>query len=137
MATTDLTSGSSAFWEATEKIVVNRIDLAGIATADVVQAVDVPAGWMVTCVRTKVVTKPSSSTCICDIGDATDPNGWDDTVDFYVTAGTMTSSSASDAYYVTGKIFTAANTIDLTMTANASPIVSGVVDIMVSMVKLY
>jgi hypothetical protein len=98
----------------------NQLDFSDVpvAAADVVQALVIPANTMVIDVLTRVVTAEGAA-CTADVGDGTDPNGFDDAIDLNATAGITTQSAAgTDAYATTaskGKVYTAADTLDLTM----------------------
>lgn len=137
MATTDLTSGTAAFWESKGIILANTVDLTGIATGGVVQALDIPAGWMVTDVWCKVVTA-MGLTATATVGDGDGANSWDASVNFNATAGTLTHSApGTDAYATTGKIYAAADTIDLTCTIAAGPATTGSMTVYAKAYKLY
>jgi len=82
--------------------------------ADVVQALKVGIGMVVTKVTLKIDTA-EGGTSTNDIGDGDDPNGYDDAVDFNAAANTITRSlEATDALGV-GKYYAAADTIDITL----------------------
>ena len=83
-----------------------------VDASDVVQALKVGVGMLVTDVWVKVDTA-EGGTSTNDIGDGTDPNGFDDAVNFNAAAGTVTKSlEATDAYGV-GRYYGAADTIDI------------------------
>ena len=94
----------------------NTLDFSAtnVSSADVVEAIKVGIGMLVTRVSL-IVTTAEGGTATCDIGDGTDPNGFDDSVNLNDTANTVTRSlEATDAYGV-GKNYLAADTIDLTI----------------------
>jgi hypothetical protein len=105
-------------------VLKNTIDFSEVnsGASDVVQVLAVPAGTMVVDVITKVVT-PEGGTLTATVGDGSGASSWDGAVDLNAVAGTYTQSAAgTDAYATTaakGKIYSSADTIDLTMSANA------------------
>jgi len=106
-------------------VLSNRIDFSEVNTAasDVVQALTIPAGTMVIDVMTKLITA-EGGVLTAEVGDGDDPNGWDASVDLNTTVGTLTKSvegtDARKAANATGYYYSAADTIDLTMSANAA-----------------
>lgn len=132
MATLYLAGSAAIQWDAMDTIGVikNRINFAtnNAASSDVVQALNIPAGVGVLNVFTKVVT-PVGATCTATVGDGTDPDGWDASTNLNASAGTVVQGAVgTDAYAVAnvGKVYTAADTIDLVM-ANAAT--AGAVDV--------
>ena len=91
----------------------NALDFSAtnVAGSDVVQAVKIPAGAIVLDVWLRVGTV-EDSTATLDIGDATDPNGWDAAVDAEALALTI-----GDGAYAGGKYYSAADTIDIVPSA--------------------
>ena len=86
-----------------------------VASGDVVQAVKIGNGCLVTNVRT-VVGTAEGSTCTATVGDGSGADSWDASVNLNATAGTATAgASGTDAYVTTGKYYSADDTIDLTM----------------------
>ena len=96
-------------------VIENYVSFAvtSVSAADVVEVLDVGAGTFVSCVWMIVLTA-EGATATCDIGDATDPNGYDDSVNMNASAGTITRTLETDAYTV-GKYYSSADTIDLTI----------------------
>jgi hypothetical protein len=87
----------------------------GYAASDVIQLCTVN-NCIVFNVYTTVVT-PEGGTATADIGDGTDPNGYNDAVDFNATAGTIESGvDATDALInAEGNSYAASDTIDITL----------------------
>jgi hypothetical protein len=83
------------------------------SAADVIQALKVGAGMLVTSVRTKITTA-EGGTATCDVGDGDDPNGYNDAADLNAAAGVIEKNLEADAYGV-GKYYSADDTIDLTL----------------------
>ncbi|MCK5612991.1 hypothetical protein KAR91_64550 [Candidatus Pacearchaeota archaeon] len=106
----------------------NTLDFSAInaSSADVVQALKIPAGALVEAVWCYIGTA-EGGTMTFDIGDADDPNGYDDAVDGNATAGTMTRSlEATDALGV-GKYYSSADTIDITLDNDADAMIITIV----------
>jgi len=80
-------------------------------SGDVVQVLDIPAGAVVTNVGINVITADANTV---DVGDATDPDGWDAAVSTGSTGVTL----GNGAYASAGKYYASADTIDLTLTNN-------------------
>ena len=133
MATLALTGGMKGIptRKAGSTFIVEReIDLQaeGVATADVVQALNIEAGWFVhkTLVEIQRIAAGTSGSLI--VGDGADPNGFDTAVDLKGAVGTVSSTglvlaegapnTLVDAY-AAGKYYTAADTLDLTATLHA------------------
>lgn len=106
-------------------VLKNRIDFSEVNTgaSDVVQVLAIPAGTMVIDVLTKLIT-PEGGTLTATVGDGGSAAGWDGSVNLNTTAGTITQSvqgtDARKAANATGYVYTTADTIDLTMSANAA-----------------
>lgn len=129
MAILDKTGGNSEFpWVGREKrhVVTQEIDLAGVATADVVQALKVPAKSHVENFIVEIVT-PTVLTVTALVGDGADPNGFDNAIDLNASAGTRTKGIGGTDAFITagGKFYDSADTIDLTLTVASGPIVTG------------
>lgn len=95
----------------------NTVDISTAANADVYQVMNVSSGVVVLNVFTNIVTANNAATSSAvDVGDGADPNGYDNAVDMKATAGTLTKGIGGTDAYVTadGKLYTAADTIDLT-----------------------
>jgi len=107
MATVDRTSTqkTSAFQAGRMFTIENTVSTVVATTLDVIKALVIPKGTYVTRVYAKIVTAADGGTSQTgDIGDTTDPNGWDNQIDLKATAGTETVSAAgTDAYHPTGK----------------------------------
>lgn len=148
MATLDKTIGTGVKpWMGMNKcyIMENIIDLAGVATGDVVQALAIGAKTLVMGVYTEVVTA-SNKVSTATVGDGAAAAAWDASIDLAATAGTMTGPSAAlsegtpntyaDANAPGGKLYSAADTVDLTCTVTAGPIGSGKIRVMALCVDL-
>ena len=119
MATVNFTNAAGRPYSGMNTVYVRRerLDFAAtpVAAADVVQALDVPAGTLVLAVVTQVVTAEGGA-CTATVGDGAGAAAWDASVNLNDTAGVYTSSTpGTDAYATTGKLYTTADTIDLTM----------------------
>ena len=100
---------------------VNTLDFAvtNTATADVVQAIKIPANAFVTRIST-IVRTAEGGALTATVGDGTTADGWDATaVNFNATAGTVLRSLEATDTYGIGKLYTTADTIDFTMTGAA------------------
>lgn len=116
----------------------NRVSLVGLATGEVVQCLSVPAGTLVLWVLTRVVTPETCGVSTATVGDGAGANSWDASVSFGTgtTAGDVAASVAgTDTYATTGKLYSTADTIDITITVAGGPCVSGVVEVMALCVK--
>ena len=100
----------------------NRISLAAnnSVASDTIQAITIPKGALVLHVGV-VINTAEGGALTAELGDGTDPNGWDASVDLNAAAGTQTGpTSGTDAYALQGgKLYTAQDTIDLVMSAAA------------------
>jgi hypothetical protein len=107
-------------------VLENLVDLALVATGDVVQALLIAAGTKVLDVIVKVVT-PCGLVATATVGDGTSAAGFDASTNLNATAGTLTNGlGGTDALMTAGgKLYTADDTIDLTCTIAAGPIVAG------------
>ena len=98
----------------------NTIDLSLLnsGSADVIQCLNIPKGAFVTNVGVyKLTIEDSTLTGI--VGDADNDDGWLDTAVNFENLGNV-NSLVSDAYpALGGKLYTVADTIDVTMSANA------------------
>lgn len=125
--TFDYTNGSPAFkWEAGQKVQVlkNRITVTDTtANTDIVQALDVPKGFLMLGTVVKIVTAALAGNSV-DVGDGAGADSWDANIDLTAAAGTVYSSTAgTDAYATTMKLYTADDTIDLTVNADIDNVV--------------
>lgn len=93
----------------------NTLDFSAInaSAADVIQALKVGKGMLVSNVRT-LITTAEGGTATCDVGDGDDPNGYNDAADLNAAAGVIEVNLEADAYGE-GKYYSAADTIDLTL----------------------
>jgi len=100
----------------------NKIDLSvsNSVASDVIQAISVPKGAFVFHVGV-VVNTAEGGTLTATVGDGAGADSWDASTNLNATAGTATGpTSGTDAYALQGgKLYTVADTIDLTMSANA------------------
>lgn len=108
----------------------NTVDLTGgaITAADVYQCLSVPDDTLVQQVTIEWLTPAVGTTLTVDVGDGTDPNGWDASVDGKSAANTWTTSAvgtdALAAAATLGTFYSAADSIDMTMTT-ATAITAG------------
>lgn len=115
----------------------NRVSIVGLATAEVVQCLSIPAGTLVTNVLVKVITAEASGTATATVGDGAGVNSWDAETNLAATAGTVTAGvGGTDAYVTTGKLYSTADTIDLVITLGSGPATTGVFDIEAICVKI-
>jgi len=107
MATVDRTATQKAsVWDAACAFVLeNTVSTVVATTGDVIKVLDIPKGYYVGLVFMTIVTAADGGTSQTgDLGDATDPNGWDNAVNLKAVSGTRTVSAAgTDAYVPTGK----------------------------------
>lgn len=103
----------------------NRIDFSVVNTtaSATVQALAIPAGTFVLDVLTELITAEGSA-LTATLGDGSGANSWDASIDLNTTAGTVTQATVgTDAYAAStarGKVYTAADTIDLVTSAAAA-----------------
>lgn len=86
------------------------------SAADVVQCLNIPKGAVVIKQWVQVVTA-EGGTATGDFGDGDDPNGYNDAVNLNTTtatSGAIFPTPGTDAY-ADGRLYTAADTIDLTL----------------------
>jgi len=90
----------------------NTLDFSelNVADLDVVEALDIPAGAFVFKVGVNVLTAETGSHTL---GDADDADGWDTVIDTSATGVVV-----GDGAYAAGKLYTSADTIDLTIGAD-------------------
>ncbi len=125
MATVNRTDGNTSFPHLgldRRHVISKRIDLSATnsVASDTLQCINIPAKTFVEQVLVEVITA-EGGTLTATVGDGTDPNGWDASVDLNAAVGTVTSGlNGTDAYMANpGKYYSAADTIDLVMSANA------------------
>lgn len=94
----------------------NLIDFSATAcgSAEVVQALKIPAGALVTDVWV-IVKTAEGGTATATVGDGDSANGWDASTNLNATAGTVTSSLKGTDAFAVGKYYATADTIDLTL----------------------
>jgi len=98
-------------------VLSNTVDISGAGNADIYQALPVGTGTVVLNVFTKIITANDAATSsAADVGDGTDPNGYDNAVDMKATAGTLAKGVGGTDAYITndGTLYTSGDTIDLT-----------------------
>ena len=133
MGTLDKTGGNSAKPHSglgKAYVMKKSINLAAVATGDVVQCLSIPAKTLVMNVMCEVITA-TGLTSTATVGDGSGANSFDASVDLNAAAGTLTvGAGGTDAYVTTGgKLYSAADTIDLTCTITSGPVVTGVVEV--------
>jgi hypothetical protein len=100
-------------------IAKQRIDCSqvNVPVSDTVQAIKVPAGTYIVNVFVKVITAEGIA-LTATVGDGAGVNSWDNSADLNAVAGTVTQGvSGTDAYALTGKLYTADDTIDMVHSA--------------------
>ena len=134
MPTYDLTQGSAGVpFIGLNKIytISNSVDLNAMAvkpiSTDILKVLNIPAKTFVQNVIVEVVTQSAATGLTATVGDGADADGWDTAVDLEAAAGTATyagfvltegtPNTVTDAY-AGGKVYTAADTIDLVTTVN-------------------
>ena len=92
----------------------------GCVTTDIVQCLNIPAGTLVHNVVVKIVRAAAGTTATADVGDDAGTDSFDNDINLKATAGTLTIGAGGTDAFVTagGKLYTAANTIDLVLTHN-------------------
>ena len=140
MATQNLSVGTgkriySGPFPAASMELFNTVDFSKFngGSADVIQMIEVPKNTLVLSVSHKVITAEGGTTT-GTIGDGSDANGWLAAVNNNAAADTWLHSNGkitlsegapntivyNDAYFALGgKVYTAADTIDMTLSANA------------------
>lgn len=118
-------------------ILENVVDLAGVATGDVVQCLAIGAKTLVQNVFVEVLT-PTGLTSTATVGDGAGANSFDASMDLNAAAGTRTFGVGGTDAYVSadGKYYASADTIDLTCTITSGPIVAGKVKVIAICVDL-
>ena len=98
----------------------NNIDFSetNVPASSVVQCLKIPAGALVTNVRVTMLT-PEDSTSTATVGDGAGAGDWDASIDLEGAANTVYAGlPGTDTYATAGKYYAAADTIDLTLSAN-------------------
>lgn len=101
-------------------IAENKLDFSvtNAGASDVVQALKIPANALVDEVWV-IVRTAEGGTSTATVGDGDAAAGWDASTNLNATAGTVTSALEGTDAYAVGKFYSAADTIDLTLSANA------------------
>ena len=97
----------------------NKIDFSefNVGAGDTVQCLKVAKDMLVRNVSVIIVTAEGATTT-ATVGDGDGADSWDASTNLNATAGTLTSGLAgTDAYATAGKFYTAADTIDLVVSA--------------------
>lgn len=102
--------------------------LTALTAADVLEVIKVPANTLVTSVALNVTTA-EGATLTVDIGDGDDVDGYIDGVNGNAAAAYLTVAG-TDAYE-SGKYYTAADTIDITLNNAAATAVMSITAVMV------
>lgn len=107
------TSGGNAAGFPAQTVLTGEFDASrrNLAAADVVEVVNIPAGTHVTAVFAEVLT--TDATMTFDIGDGADPDGYVAAADAATAATVMGAGTLASS----GKLYTAADTIDLAVPA--------------------
>jgi hypothetical protein len=137
MATYDLTQRPSSYPHSqmvndtplkTVSAVFNGTDMttkkgSAIAVNDIFQLITIPAGAFVLTVAAKVTTVEGGK-CTFDIGDGATVDGYLDGVDGNTSANTQSFTADTTEAFGAGKLYTAADTIDLKLiTGTAAAVV--------------
>jgi hypothetical protein len=113
-------------------VIENEVDFGNdsTATGDVVQALQVKAKTYVLNVITKV-TEAMGLTATATVGDGSSAAAWDASINLNAAAGTLALGvGGTDAFATAlGKMYTAADTIDLTCTITSGPATAGKVKV--------
>lgn len=119
-------------------VLTNRLDFSATnaVASTVVEALDIPAGTHVLNVFVKVIT-PEGGTSTATVGDDDSAAAWDAATNLNAAAGTITYGVGGTDNYVTygGKFYSAADTIDLTLSANA--VDTAVIDVTALCIKVF
>ena len=141
MATRDKTVSAGISWEAGDRnrtLINPNIAMSGVQTGDVVQVLYIPAETYVRQFFCRIVTG-DGATVTATAGDADGANSWDASVNLAAAVNTITFSVAgTDAYMAAGpggKLYTVADTIDLTVTTDADMLL-GVITVWADTIKL-
>jgi hypothetical protein len=90
-----------------------------VAATNIIQCIPIAAGEIVTDVFARILVASGTSSAPCTVGDGDDPDGW---------IASVTLTSAADTYFGAGgalkatslgKLYAAADTIDITIGATA------------------
>lgn len=113
------------------------LEVATILTGEVVQCLNVPANTLVKNVHIIMVTPNTGTAYTATVGDGSGANSWGASVNLKAVAGTVTSGvPGTDAYATSGKVYSVADTIDLTVTINTVGAVAPVFDIIAECISL-
>ena len=142
VTTTDLTAGSGIPANKTDRFFVLRdritIPLALQVASDVVQVLNVKAGWLVRNVRLLIVTPTTGTAVAVNVGDGDGTSSYDAAVSLAAAAATETHGvSGTDAYITAdGKYYAADDTIDFVFSTVTVPAGAIVVDVIAECVDL-
>lgn len=132
-------------------VLSNEIDLSaidGLATTDVIQALNIEAGTFVENVFVRIVepTVNGTGNTTVTVGDATNADGFDTSVNLEADANTVTCAgfvltegtpnTLADAY-AGGKVYTADDTLDLVLTITGAVTAWGKIEVIAACTKLY
>jgi hypothetical protein len=131
--TVDMTAGTAASSVGGGSFrIANHVDLAAaqaknvaagngaLATDDVIQCIDIPAGTLVRNVYVTIDTASAATALTATVGDGGSAAGWDAEVDFEAAAGTTTYGAVgTDARALAhGYLYTSADTVDFVLTVD-------------------
>jgi len=134
-ATIDTTVGGDGFPANAggERYVLKAVELdlsaTTVASNDVVQVITIPDNAIVLAVSYEVSTACANGVTI-DIGDGADPNGYVNNLSSTNTAGWVTSGISAT---LSGKLYTSADTIDLTF--DDAPGATGKINVTVILIR--
>jgi len=91
----------------------------GAVSTDILQSLNIPAGTYVRNVFVEIIEACVATSITATVGDGAGANSWDASTNLAAVAGTITGGAGgTDTYVTTGKLYTAADTIDLVVTVN-------------------
>lgn len=106
-------------------------------SGDTIQIIPVEAGTRVLLVETEIVNPADSATsATMTVGDGDDADGFDADVNLKAGAGTIVSTNSGDAYSVSGKRYTADDTIDVVPTWDGATTVKGKIRVRAVCIKM-
>jgi hypothetical protein len=91
-----------------------------ITSGDVLQVLNIPKNTLVLATRIAVITASTDATLTVGIGDADAATGFDATVDLTAATNAQTGTDASGVAAASGKLYTTADTIDVTFNNDAT-----------------
>jgi len=128
MADVNMTAGSKATSLGGGVIrIANTINLnaataakgSALVSTDVIECLQIPKNMFVSNVFVRIKTPSVATALTATVGDGVDPKGYDASIDLEAAAGATTCGvGGTDDLVTAGKLYTAADTIDLVLTVN-------------------